>query len=165
MATPKYKFHSWAKGVDSKEAQLLGARISKIAGSLAQATPEILVTDARSPDSPLHRHFEWNDTKAAEQHRLQQAKVLLANLYIVNPRDKQITQTNPVLEVVSKALQDMKPRKVATPPVKVPPSNRQLMKAAHDELVAWAAKYSKVPQLKPATLYVKKAIGSIDTID
>lgn len=37
-------------------------------------TPEALVQAARSPRSPAHKHFEWDDERAAHQHRLTQAR-------------------------------------------------------------------------------------------
>lgn len=36
-----------------------------------------VVDAARAEDSPLHRSFTWDDTKAAEQWRLQQARQLI----------------------------------------------------------------------------------------
>lgn len=42
-----------------------------------EITPAQVVDVARNPDSPLHSWFEWDDTAAAEQWRLEQAKKLL----------------------------------------------------------------------------------------
>lgn len=39
--------------------------------------PVDVVNDARNPNSPLHSFFEWDDTKAAQEHRLAQARVLI----------------------------------------------------------------------------------------
>ncbi len=39
--------------------------------------PRVVVDAARSPESPLHKSFEWDDTEAAEQWRLQQARKLI----------------------------------------------------------------------------------------
>ena len=36
-------------------------------------TPKALVEAARSPKSRAHKHFEWNDRIAAEQHRIERA--------------------------------------------------------------------------------------------
>lgn len=40
--------------------------------------PEIIVAAARSKKSPLHDYFTWDDSKAAREHRLQQARQLLS---------------------------------------------------------------------------------------
>jgi len=39
--------------------------------------PETVVDAARDPESPLHRHFEWDDSVAAEQWHIIQARTLL----------------------------------------------------------------------------------------
>ena len=46
-----------------------------------------VVDAARDEDSPLHRHFTWDDSKAADEHRKQQARALISRLKItvLNP--------------------------------------------------------------------------------
>jgi predicted MarR family transcription regulator len=39
--------------------------------------PADVVREARPPESPLHSKFEWNDTKAAEDYRVWQARQLI----------------------------------------------------------------------------------------
>jgi len=70
-----------------------GSRISKPAaselGSLVEslalagnATPQALLDAARDPASPAHKWFEWDDTKAAEQYRLVQARYYLRSITV-----------------------------------------------------------------------------------
>ncbi|MEE8240129.1 MAG: hypothetical protein V3R16_02575 [Nitrospirales bacterium] len=56
-------------------------RIRLTNGSMAK--PQQVVNVARAEDSPLHDQFEWNDTLAAEQHRLHQARTMLRSILIV----------------------------------------------------------------------------------
>lgn len=42
-----------------------------------QLDPEVVVSEAVPEDSPLHKHFEWDDSKAAHQHRLDTATRLI----------------------------------------------------------------------------------------
>lgn len=44
--------------------------------------PQAVVDKARSPDSPLYSFFEWDDTKAAAQHRLLQARQLIRRVKV-----------------------------------------------------------------------------------
>lgn len=44
--------------------------------------PEYVVADAVRKSSPLHKVFEWDDTKAAEKYRLQQARHLMNHIRI-----------------------------------------------------------------------------------
>jgi hypothetical protein len=41
--------------------------------------PPDVVNAARPEESPLHSHFEWDDSEAAEEYRLYQARYLIRN--------------------------------------------------------------------------------------
>lgn len=43
-------------------------------------TPEAIVQEAAKKNSVLHAMFEWDDAKAAHQHRLDQARELIARV-------------------------------------------------------------------------------------
>lgn len=45
-------------------------------------TPEAVVEDARDEESPLHASFEWDDAKAAADHRLNQARTLIRSVKV-----------------------------------------------------------------------------------
>ena len=47
-----------------------------------QLTPDAVVAEAASPDSPLHDKFEWDDSVAAHNHRLYQARKLIGSIQI-----------------------------------------------------------------------------------
>lgn len=40
-------------------------------------TPEAVLDAAQPPDSPLHKHFTWDDTEAANKRRLDEASYLI----------------------------------------------------------------------------------------
>lgn len=44
---------------------------------------ETVIEAAREPASPLHAGFEWDDTKAAHEHRLAQARRLIRAVQVV----------------------------------------------------------------------------------
>lgn len=55
-------------------------------------TPEMVLTDAKRKDSPLHAYFEWNNAKAAHQWRLEQARTLIRSVtYTFNVEDRRVT--------------------------------------------------------------------------
>lgn len=45
--------------------------------------PQDVVDAARAEKSPLHHYFDWDDTHAAEQHRLWQSRQLIKRVRIV----------------------------------------------------------------------------------
>lgn len=50
-------------------------------------TTEAVLEDAKQETSPLHRHFQWDDTVAAEAYRRWQARSLIAKCKItIEPR-------------------------------------------------------------------------------
>lgn len=93
MSTPEY---AWREGARLQKgarvsAQTVGTRLERLrieAGG--ELVPEAVVADARDPDSPLHRLFEWNEAEAAHQHRLSQARSLIRAVvvrYRATPED------------------------------------------------------------------------------
>jgi hypothetical protein len=53
-----------------------------IYSTAGRLTPELVLDDARDPDSPLHDRFEWDDTLAAEKYRRGQAADLIRSVRI-----------------------------------------------------------------------------------
>lgn len=51
-------------------------------------TPAAVVEDAKDPASPLHACFQWDDEKAAQAHRLDQARALITSIRIVQKTDR-----------------------------------------------------------------------------
>lgn len=50
-------------------------------------TPERVVAAARSADSALHDGFTWDDTEAANKCRIEEAKLILRAIVVVEERD------------------------------------------------------------------------------
>jgi hypothetical protein len=75
--------YAWRDGVRLQRgarvpAQVVGERLEQLrAGAGGELTPDGVIADARNPNSPLHTLFEWNDSDAAHQYRLVQARALI----------------------------------------------------------------------------------------
>jgi hypothetical protein len=54
--------------------------LKKIETRTGKLSPIAVIEAAREPDSPLHGYFEWDDSKAAEQYRLDQARCLIRSV-------------------------------------------------------------------------------------
>lgn len=70
--------------------------IDALADSQGTVTPDSVVAAAKNPNSVLHDHFEWNDARAAHQHRLEIARYLIRSVhyYSVDRTDRTISQIN-----------------------------------------------------------------------
>lgn len=81
MRVAKYEFSEGARfqaGAKTDDADAIGKHLDELREQYkGELTPKDVVDDARSHNSPLHSFFEWSDTKAAEQFRLQQARGLI----------------------------------------------------------------------------------------
>lgn len=63
---------------DAKAAKRVGEHIELLRKQCkGELTPEDILADAKNDNSPLHDYFEWSDTAAAHQYRLQQARGLI----------------------------------------------------------------------------------------
>lgn len=69
------------------DANIVGAHIELLREKLkGELTPEDILEDARNDNSPLHSFFEWDDSAAAEQYRLQQARGLIRSVVAIYVR-------------------------------------------------------------------------------
>lgn len=71
-----------AKGADP---QVLGEVIQQVvARTGGKGAARALRDEARDKAHPAHRHFEWDNKKAADAHRLEQARELIRCIHIVD---------------------------------------------------------------------------------
>lgn len=69
--------------VPKKDMQRVRAHLEKLrTKNKGVLTREIVVEDAKKKLSPLHRYFEWDVKKAAEQHWLHTAGQLIASVQV-----------------------------------------------------------------------------------
>lgn len=102
---------SWRgrEDVDSETAQVVGAHLMRLASRLGRPfdaiTTDDVVEDASSPESPLHKYFQWDDKMAAIEHRRSQARMLLGSIrYRVEPSEpRRIGFVNVRVEGVGRA--------------------------------------------------------------
>lgn len=78
-------------------------------------TPRDVLEHARNPESALHPHFEWNDSKAAHAHRLEQAQHLIvqAKVRIIARPDDAPRHIRAVVQPVQ--VQPIAPARAAIP--------------------------------------------------
>jgi len=72
-------FHS------SLHPEVVGRELNRIYDEFGVLHPDVVVEKARPPRSPLHAAFEWDDQKAAESHRIWQARTLIKSVVVTQP--------------------------------------------------------------------------------
>lgn len=81
LANITFEWQPWFK--QSANPRAIGERISALAKAHKGRIPEDeLLREAQENASPLHEFFEWDDKKAAERYRSQQARSLLNGLKV-----------------------------------------------------------------------------------
>lgn len=124
-------------------------------------TPEMVVEFARPKDSPLHKHFEWNNQKAAAEFRLAQAGMLIRRVKVTyEPTEGR--------EIRVRAFHNVRPSKddssrergsyvTLESALSIPDYKAQIIAAAKRDANAFRSKYSALQE-------VEKVIGAIDEI-
>jgi hypothetical protein len=142
-----------------REAQVLGEIVEKFGKAFA---PVQLVESARPKSSPLHKLFNWDVQKAAEQHWLKQARDHINHLAIVIVTPKgHITKTRAMHSVViSKERMYARMEDVFS----TPELREQVVAKALAEANGWAERYSQyksVAALRDIFAAIKRANGTL----
>jgi hypothetical protein len=77
---PKYSFREGFP-FPKKKAQVVGETLSSLAEE-SPLTAEKVVKEAKKIKNPLHEFFEWKDSKAAAEYRLEQARHLMRSIVV-----------------------------------------------------------------------------------
>jgi hypothetical protein len=81
----RYAFDRAAPERPRADPQLIGEALDAIRISTGGSLhPQNVVAEARNPRSVLHPHFEWNDAKAAEAFRVDQARALIRSIRVID---------------------------------------------------------------------------------
>jgi hypothetical protein len=86
--------YKWKNGARFKaDASKIGEELSSLGEKIA---PAAVVKKARNKKAELHKCFEWDDSKAAEEYRLNQAREVMRSITIVvenknRPDNRQMT--------------------------------------------------------------------------
>ena len=119
-------------------------------------SPVAVVDHARNTNHPLHNRFEWDDTKAAELHRIEQARGIIRAVVTV--------VKNACGDVTTRAFVSLSTHKGTTEPyisigkaIKSRPLRDVLLDDAKRDADSFARKYSVLDSLKPVFGAMRKA--------
>lgn len=150
--------------INGVSAQVVGQTIAALANEQGRLTPSAVLDAARPEDSPIHPCFEWDDSKAAETWRLEQARRLVRAVVIVPDNDRGV----PVRAFVSLLEHDAgetdaeavpRPAYVSTrSAMEDPERRRQLLMRALDEAIAWQKRYEHLEEFA-------RVVAAINDID
>jgi hypothetical protein len=150
-----YKLHRGSRFQGGAKVNInkIGERLSEITdrdgGNL---TPEAVVEDGRDERSPFHTLFEWNETEAARQWNLQQARGIIGSVMVTVPvinhnkpleEPREVTVRNFIENPISGKNGYESLRVVLADAVK----RDSLLAQAWRELQAWQSEYQTLQEL------------------
>lgn len=123
------------------DANIVGAHIELLREKFrGEITPEDVLEDAKNPNSPLHSFFEWSDSAAAHQHRLQQARGLIRSVVAIYVQpDRPAVRTRAYVNVQKPG----EPRhyREASHALSQAATRDVVLKRALEELIGWQRRY------------------------
>lgn len=136
------------------DANAVGAHIEMLREQFkGEITPEDVLNDARNPNSPLHSFFEWDDSAAAEQHRLAQARGLIRSVVAIYvSEDKPATRVRAYVHVNEPGAPHYRETSHAMSAAK---TREMVLRRAWSELQAWRKRYADL----------KEFAGLVEVID
>jgi len=130
-------------------------RIAKKRGGLLR--PDHIIEAASAAASPLHRFFTWDDEKAANEHRLWQARELIATYWIVEPMSNE-----PIRMLISLASdrQAKQGYRFSADVMANPDQRAEWLLMALAELERWQKTYGALTELKPVFAAISRVLKS-----
>lgn len=157
-----FKARKGTRNISNKKAQIYGEELYSLAEiAKGKLTPQFVVKSARRKKSSLHDYFTWDDTEAAKEYRIYQARQLMGALEVTVETDKgKMEQYKALINVTGKVdyeEQDCPPcsevvvRQSYVTIETVRESEiylNELIEKAHQEMVVWGKKYRQYRELK-----------------
>lgn len=129
-----------------RKAQLAALRQIKDANKKRLLMPADVVRAARRPTHPLHKKFTWDDTKAAQEYRLWQAREIIAEFRIIEPVSEKPIHVWISLKSDRKAKGGYRESEDI---LKNPKKRAEWLAMALDDLQEWERTYGALTELAP----------------
>lgn len=127
------------------------------------ATAEQVVQFSAKPDAPLHESFEWDDSKAGHQYRLQQARRYISLIVIEAPKTTPEAVTLSMRKYV--AIQEEEGLKRYRPILEValePDKMAQIIEECRAHLMSVQQKFAGFLEVSEFSERYRKTFGAIE---
>lgn len=137
--------YGWKPGSRIRiDAQSAGNEMEAIRRENASAlTPDLVLARARTNNSSLHDHFEWDDSEAAEQYRIGQAGELIRAITVDVSRSN-VEPAQPIRAFVSVERQGIRSYTSTVHALSDVDLRRQVLQRAWADLEAWRQRHAEL---------------------
>jgi hypothetical protein len=159
VATKTRTTYRWKPGAVVKiDAGVAGREMEKIkTRNGGKLTPDILLAEAAAPKSPLRKHFEWNDARAAHAFRLEQAGYMIRSIEVyvpMRPKGEEVA-----MRAYVSVTSDEEDRSYISivDALSDPGTRAQVVSRARRELEAWRDRYAELSEFAAVFAAMKQA--------
>lgn len=148
--------YQWKSGTHAPlDAQTAGEELERIrTHNNGRLESEDVVDAARPEDAPLHPAFEWDDEKAAEAYRIEQAKYIIRHVDVVMEKEK--GEAAPIRAFVSVMRDDDRSYTSTAHALSDPELRAQIVDAAWRELQSWRARHAELIEFAKVFAVIEK---------
>lgn len=137
----------------NEDAEKIGPELERLEKE-GKTAPADIVKSARSNKSVLHQYFEWDDAKAAEQHRLHRARLLVNHIEVeIIVHDRKPERYRAFHSVVVGKDKEGKNKRAYVSHETVQSSedySRQVIEDAQNHLSTWRSRFAQYRDIYPA---------------
>ena len=149
--------YSWRPGSRIRiDADKAGRELAHIERQEGELTPASVLEQARSSNSALHDHFEWDDSAAAEQYRIGQAGELIRSI-VVDVTRSNVEPAKTARAFVSVERQGERSYMAMERAMSDEQIRKQVLERAWAELAAFRKKYADLKELAGVFSAIERA--------
>lgn len=142
-------------------SEVIAAELSRIAaGNGGVLRPSDVVTAARPKSSPLHGRFTWDDSEAAEQYRLLQARqIIRVTVHMLPPEFEQVEPCRVWVSLMNDRTKEDGGYRSLVNVLSDKELRGQLLSEALAEMESFTAKYRQLSELSEVFAAMRKVRG------
>lgn len=152
----KWKYFNWP--VPANVAGLYFAGIEEKYGSVE---PEFIVKEATNVDNVLHECFDWDDTVAANKHRLHQAYLMITQIEVTVMKSDIELKTRALVSVQYSPGDDSKSYHLTTNLIKHGNYRDLLLEQALNDIKRFREKYKMMQEFIDVFTKIDEVINNI----
>lgn len=152
--------YEWKQGFRANvPAEVAGRECERLAKE-HRLTGRDLVEESRPEDAPLHRYFEWDDTKAAELYRERQGRDLIAHIVLI--RDEKEEESEEPVQVHVRAFYNVDETPEYHPIQQILTTedlHQKLLETARRDMIIFREKYKALAELESVISAINASLG------